>query len=327
MKWLIRFSIAIVVFYGTYSYAALHMGGGMWLFILPTIGELCLAAIIFEEIKGFALHPMAYVGGFICTILGLVIGSILGHVFLELEGGIYLFILLNTLFGYLGYSIGVSWGKELSNLPIFAKQKHDGTPQPKILDTSVIIDGRIPDICSSGFIEGTLIVPQFILNELQHIADSTDNLKRARGRRGLDILNRLQKIPNVKIEIIERDYPKIKEVDSKLIALAKDLEADILTNDFNLNKVAQIRGINVLNINLLANAVKPIVLPGESLTVTVTKQGKEKGQGVAYLDDGTMVVVEQGEGLLNNEREVVVTSILQTPAGRMIFATPKNGNN
>lgn len=326
MKWLIRLAIAIVIFYGTYNYAALHMGGGMWLIILPGIAELCLAAIVFEEIKGFGKHPMAYVGGFVCTILGLVIGSLLGHVFLDLEGGIYIFILLNTLFGYLGYSIGVSWGQELSHLPVFAKPKPSGSARPKLLDTSVIIDGRIPDICSSGFIEGTLIVPQFVLNELQHIADSTDSLKRTRGRRGLDILNRLQKIPSIKIDISELDYPKIKEVDSKLLALAKDMEADILTNDFNLNKVAQIRGINVLNINLLANAVKPIVLPGESLTVTVTKQGKERGQGVAYLDDGTMVVIEQGESLLNMEKEVVVTSILQTPAGRMIFAAPKNGN-
>lgn len=327
MKWLVRLVLAIVVFYGTYNYALGQMGGGMWLLILPGIAELCLAAIIFEEIKGFALHPMAYVGGFVCIILGLVIGSLLGHIFLELEGGIYIFILLNTLFGYMGYSIGVSWGKELSTLPFFAQKKSTGTARLKILDTSVIIDGRIPDICSSGFIEGTLIVPQFVLNELQHIADSTDSLKRARGRRGLDILNKLQKIPSVKIDITELDYPKIKEVDSKLISLAKDLEADILTNDFNLNKVAQIRGITVLNINLLANAVKPIVLPGESLTVTVTKQGKERGQGVAYLDDGTMVVIEQGEALLNTEKEVVVTSILQTPAGRMIFATLKNGNS
>jgi uncharacterized protein YacL len=162
---------------------------------------------------------------------------------------------------------------------------------------------------------------------LQHIADSSDPLKRARGRRGLDILNKLQKSPNVKIEITDKDFPKVKEVDSKLIALAKDLDADILTNDFNLNKVAQIQGVNVLNINQLANAVKPIVLPGESMSVTIAKQGKEKGQGVAYLEDGTMVVVEQGEHLLNKTVDVVVTSILQTPAGRMIFAAPKNNGS
>jgi uncharacterized protein YacL len=169
-----------------------------------------------------------------------------------------------------------------------------------------------------------LIAPQFILNELQHIADSSDPLKRARGRRGLDILNKLQKSQNARLEVMEIDFPKIKEVDSKLIALAKDLGADILTNDFNLNKIAQIQGVSVLNINQLANAVKPIVLPGESMAVLITRQGKERGQGVAYLDDGTMVVVEQGEGLMNQSIDVVVTSILQTPAGRMIFAAPKS---
>jgi len=194
----------------------------------------------------------------------------------------------------------------------------------KILDTSVIIDGRIADICEAGFIEGTLVTPQFILNELQHIADSSDPLKRARGRRGLDILNKLRKTPQVRIEVMDIDFPKIREVDSKLIAMARELGADVLTNDFNLNKIAQIQGVNVLNINQLANAVKPIVLPGESMEVTITRPGKERGQGVAYLDDGTMVVVDQGENLMNQTVNVVVTSILQTPAGRMIFAQIKN---
>ncbi|HOS98785.1 MAG TPA: TRAM domain-containing protein, partial [Deltaproteobacteria bacterium] len=214
--------------------------------------------------------------------------------------------------------------KELGDLPMFQRRGTSEHPRRKILDTSVIIDGRVPDICDAGFIEGVLVAPQFILNELQHIADSSDPLKRARGRRGLDILNRLQKNPQVQFEILDKDFPKIKEVDSKLIALAKEIEADVLTNDFNLNKVAQIQGVNVLNINQLANAVKPIVLPGETMTVTVTRQGKERGQGVAYLDDGTMVVVEQGESLMNQAADVVVTSILQTPAGRMIFAAIKN---
>jgi uncharacterized protein YacL len=324
MRWFLRFLVALVVFYGSFMYAVQHMGGGVWLFILPTITEICLFAVFFSEIRGMKLHPMAYIGGFLGTILGLIIGSLLGYVFLEnLEGGIFLFILLNSVFGYIGYTIGLEWGKELVHLPVFRASGRGDVVKRKILDTSVIIDGRIPDICDAGFIDGILVAPQFILNELQHIADSSDPLKRARGRRGLDILNKLQKSPQVKIEITDKDYPKIKEVDSKLIALAKELEADVLTNDFNLNKVAQIQGVNVLNINQLANAVKPIVLPGESLTVTITKQGKERGQGVAYLEDGTMVVVEQGEVLLNKNVEVVVTSILQTPAGRMIFANPK----
>jgi uncharacterized protein YacL len=327
MKWFLRIAIALVVLYGSFNYAALHMGGGIWLFILPAIAEACLLVIFIGEIKGFRLHPMAYVGGFLGAILGLVIGSLLGYVLLKIEGGIFLFILINTIFAYLGYTIGVAWGKELQSLPVFHHSTKSESAQQKILDTSVIIDGRIPDICDAGFIDGILVAPQFILNELQHIADSSDPLKRARGRRGLDILNKLQKSPNVKIEITDKDFPKVKEVDSKLIALAKDLEADILTNDFNLNKVAQIQGVNVLNINQLANAVKPIVLPGESMSVTIAKQGKEKGQGVAYLEDGTMVVVEQGEHLLNKTVDVVVTSILQTPAGRMIFAAPKNNGS
>ncbi len=323
MKWFLRIAVSLVVFYGAFMYASLQMEGGIWLIILPAIAMVSLALIFIGEIKGLKYHPMAYVGGFLGAILGLVIGSLLGYVLLRLEGGIFLFILINSLFAYLGYTVGLAWGKELGDLPMFQRRGTSEHPRRKILDTSVIIDGRVPDICDAGFIEGVLVAPQFILNELQHIADSSDPLKRARGRRGLDILNRLQKNPQVQFEILDKDFPKIKEVDSKLIALAKEIEADVLTNDFNLNKVAQIQGVNVLNINQLANAVKPIVLPGESLSVTIAKQGKEKGQGVAYLEDGTMVEVEQGEYLLNKSIEVTVTSILQTPAGRMIFAAPK----
>lgn len=327
MKWFLRIAVALVVFYGAFMYASLQMEGGIWLIILPAIAEASLALIFIGEIRGLNFHPMAYVGGFLGAILGLVIGSLLGYVLLRLEGGIFLFILINSLFAYLGYTVGLAWGKELGDLPVFHQKARGDHPKRKILDTSVIIDGRIPDICDAGFIEGVLVAPQFILNELQHIADSSDSLKRTRGRRGLDILNRLQKSPQVLFEIVDKDFPKIKEVDSKLIALAKEMDADVLTNDFNLNKVAQIQGVNVLNINQLANAVKPIVLPGESLSVTIAKQGKEKGQGVAYLEDGTMVVVEQGEYLLNKTIEVSVTSILQTPAGRMIFAAPKTNGS
>jgi uncharacterized protein YacL len=325
MKWLLRLLIALVVFYGAYQYAVTQMGGVIWAIALPLIAEACLLAIFIGEIKGFKLHPMAYAGGLLGTILGLIIGSLFGYVLIGInESGIYLFILINSMFAYLGYSVGISWGKEIASLPAFRQKAKAEGVRMKLLDTSVIIDGRIADICEAGFIDGTLIAPQFILNELQHIADSSDPLKRARGRRGLDILNKLQKSPQVKIEVMELDFPKVKEVDSKLIALAREIGADILTNDFNLNKIAQIQGVNVLNINQLANAVKPIVLPGETMTVTVTRQGKERGQGVAYLDDGTMVVVEQGESLMNQATDVVVTSILQTPAGRMIFAAIKN---
>ena len=193
----------------------------------------------------------------------------------------------------------------------------------KILDTSVIIDGRIADICEAGFLEGVFIVPQFILQELQYIADSQDSIKRARGRRGLDVLHKIQKMTNITVKIVEEDFPKIKEVDAKLVALGQLLNAKVITNDFNLNKVAQLKGVSVLNINELANSLKPVVLPGEIMRVFVLKEGKEYNQGVAYLDDGTMVVVENGRKLIGKNTEVVVTSVLQTTAGRMIFAKAK----
>ena len=188
-----------------------------------------------------------------------------------------------------------------------------------MLDTSVIIDGRIADICETGFLDGTLVVPQFVLRELQQVADSSDSLKRNRGRRGLDILQRVQKMAHVQVQIVETDFPEVREVDLKLIELAKRLSGKIVTNDFNLNKVAQLRGVAVLNINELANSLKPVVLPGEVLRVFVLKEGKESGQGVAYLDDGTMVVVDQGKRAIGRTIEVTVTSVLQTTAGKMIF--------
>ncbi|WP_281883969.1 PIN/TRAM domain-containing protein [Paenibacillus sp. YYML68] len=198
-----------------------------------------------------------------------------------------------------------------------------GFEEHKILDTSVIIDGRIADICKTGFIEGTLVIPEFVLEELQHIADSSDLLKRNRGRRGLDILNKIQKELDVKVLIYEGDFDEISEVDSKLVRLAKLLRGKVITNDFNLNKVCELQGVSVLNINDLANAVKPVVLPGEEILVQVIKDGKEHGQGVAYLDDGTMIVVEGGREFIGTTLDVLVTSVLQTSAGRMIFAKPK----
>ncbi|MCG7410662.1 TRAM domain-containing protein [Paenibacillus sp. ACRRX] len=198
-----------------------------------------------------------------------------------------------------------------------------GFEEHKIMDTSVIIDGRIADICKTGFIEGTIVIPEFVLEELQHIADSSDLLKRNRGRRGLDILNKIQKELEVKVLIYEGDFDEISEVDSKLVKLAKLLKGKVVTNDYNLNKVCELQGVSVLNINDLANAVKPVVLPGEEIVVQVIKDGKEHGQGVAYLDDGTMIVVEGGREYIGTTMEVLVTSVLQTSAGRMIFAKPK----
>ncbi|WP_170005884.1 PIN/TRAM domain-containing protein [Bacillus fonticola] len=243
-------------------------------------------------------------------------------------------IIVTLLFGYLGFQVGFKKRDELLNLFSFAKnqgkrksgdeENTQGREVPhKILDTSVIIDGRIADICQTRFIEGTVVIPQFVLEELQHIADSSDVLKRNRGRRGLDILNRIQKELPVNVEIYEGDFEEIHEVDSKLVKLAKLTDGIVVTNDFNLNKVCDLQGVAVLNINDLANAVKPVVLPGEEINVQVIKDGKEQNQGVAYLDDGTMIVVEEGRNYIGKRIDVLVTSVLQTSAGRMIFAKPK----
>jgi uncharacterized protein YacL len=242
-------------------------------------------------------------------------------------------IFLTILLGYLGFQVGFKKRDELVNLfsipARIGKKKAQEEEQEaaakklKILDTSVIIDGRIADICQTGFLEGIMVIPQFVLEELQHIADSSDVLKRNRGRRGLDILNRIQKELSIKVEIYEGDFDEIQEVDSKLVKLAKLTSGIVVTNDFNLNKVCELQNVGVLNINDLANAVKPVVLPGEELNVLVIKDGKEHNQGVAYLDDGTMIVVEDGRDYIGKSIDVLVTSVLQTSAGRMIFAKPK----
>jgi uncharacterized protein YacL len=241
-------------------------------------------------------------------------------------------LFVTILLGYFGFQVGFRRRDELLNLLNRKEKKRtssDGEtnelnlPRPKILDTSVIIDGRIADICQTSFIEGTIVIPQFVLGELQHIADSSDVLKRNRGRRGLDVLNRIQKDLPIKVEIYEGDFEEIQEVDSKLIKLAKVIGGIVVTNDFNLNKVCDLQGVHVLNINDLANAVKPVVLPGEELLVQVIKDGKEQNQGIAYLDDGTMIVVEEGRNYIGKTIEVLITSVLQTSAGRMIFAKPK----
>lgn len=242
-------------------------------------------------------------------------------------------IFLSLLLAYFGFQVGFKRRDEFLNLLTMQKKdkKKNPTvadnsvamPKPKILDTSVIIDGRIADICQTSFLEGTIIIPQFVLEELQHIADSSDALKRNRGRRGLDILNRIQQDLPINVEIYEGDFEDIQEVDSKLVKLAKVMDGIVVTNDFNLNKVCEFRKVPVLNINDLANAVKPIVLPGEEMAVQVIKDGKEQNQGVAYLDDGTMIVVEEGKSHIGDNIEVIITSVLQTSAGRMIFAKPK----
>ena len=230
-------------------------------------------------------------------------------------------IILILIFCYLGMAIAIS-GKDEFNLiiPYVKFVRQDKKDDIILLDTSVIIDGRVADILHTKFIEGRLVIPRFVLKELQQIADSQDALKRTRGRRGLDILNKLQKSSEFDIRIQEDDFPDVREVDAKLVKLAKLLSAKVLTNDFNLNKVAELQGVTVLNINELANALRPVVLPGETMEVRVSKEGKEHNQGIAYLDDGTMIVIDNSRHLISQSVSVVVTSVLQTSAGRMIFA-------
>ncbi|UII56048.1 PIN/TRAM domain-containing protein [Cytobacillus spongiae] len=271
--------------------------------------------------------------GSVGLAFGLIIAFLIGYAFNAIDIpflNTVAPILLTLLFGYLGFQVGFKKRDELLNLFSNRKRKNaeeEVEKQPenklKILDTSVIIDGRIADICQTGFLEGTIVIPQFVLEELQHIADSSDVLKRNRGRRGLDILNRIQKELAINVEIYEGDFEEIQEVDSKLVKLAKISNGVVVTNDFNLNKVCELQKVAVLNINDLANAVKPVVLPGEEMNVQVIKDGKEHNQGVAYLDDGTMIVVEEGRNYIGKHIDVLVTSVLQTSAGRMIFAKPK----
>ena len=222
---------------------------------------------------------------------------------------------------YVGLVVGASKGDVLNLAAlggIFGSEKASKSSF-KILDTSVIIDGRIADIAETGFLDGVVVIPQFVLRELQLVADSADSMKRNRGRRGLDILQRIQKMPDLNVQILEDDFPHIRDVDMKLIELAKTYDCKIVTNDFNLNKVAQLHGVEVLNINELANALKPIVLPGETMRVFILKEGKEYNQGVAYLDDGTMVVVDNAKKMISKTIDISVTSVLQTTAGKMIF--------
>ena len=260
--------------------------------------------------------------GSICGILGAYLFSVvIRNSITHPETQRFLQLMVMLLMAYVGLVVGANKG-DLLNLAalggIFGQEKQ-GRKSFKILDTSVIIDGRIADIADTGFLDGVLVIPQFVLRELQLVADSADSLKRNRGRRGLDILQRIQKIVNINVQIVEDDFPTVREVDLKLIELAKVYEAKIITNDFNLNKVAQLQGVEVLNINELANALKPIVLPGETMRVFILKEGKEYNQGVAYLDDGTMVVVDNARKLIGKNVDIAVTSVLQTTAGKMIF--------
>ncbi|MFD3449200.1 PIN/TRAM domain-containing protein [Microbacteriaceae bacterium 4G12] len=332
----------------------LNIGSITWLepsYIRAIVGAIVLFVTTFWLVD-YIVHLIKYVEEALMKApvtdvlfgsLGLIFGLIVAYlILLPLKWittqaiGTVIQIFVTILLGYLGFQFGFKKRNELValfTLPQRAAKKKNNVseetevdiPQAnlKILDTSVIIDGRIADICQTGFLEGTLVIPQFVLEELQHIADSSDTLKRNRGRRGLDILNKIQKELANPVEIYEGDFEDIQEVDSKLVKLAKIMNGTVLTNDFNLNKVCDLQGVKVLNINDLSNAIKPVVLPGEELRVYVVKDGKEHNQGVAYLDDGTMIVVEDGREYIGTQIEVLVTSVLQTSAGRMIFAKRK----
>lgn len=313
--------------------------GAVLLFVLSFVfSDYTVKFISWTENVLFKVPVAELLFGTIGLIVGLIVAFLVG---VAVEG-LQLFIITNVvrivlsiILGYLGFQLGFKKREEL--LQLFttkagaAKRKaQDNTDEQqsntfyKLLDTSVIIDGRIADISTTGFLEGVLVVPQFVLTELQHIADSSDTLKRTRGRRGLDILKKLQDERATTVRISEEDFEDVQEVDLKLVRLAKKMGAQIVTNDFNLNKVCELHHVNVLNINDLANAVKPVVIPGEDMQVVIIKDGKEHNQGVAYLDDGTMIVVEGGRNYIGQAISVTVTSVLQTSAGRMIFAKPSD---
>jgi uncharacterized protein YacL len=318
--WLVFFRLFIIVILLSTGHAYTPIPGQPLIGL--ALGAIAALSIITLEMKVRAVEGSHMVGALVGGVTGLagarlVWGALDGA---PMAGAHFLRLFLIIALIYIGIVIGASKGEWFEPARIVAAFRDSARlHQYKILDTSVIIDGRIADICATGFLEGTLVVPQFVLRELQQVADSSDSLKRNRGRRGLDILQKVQKMSNVHVQIVEHDFPEVREVDLKLIELARHMTGKIVTNDFNLNKVAQLRGVQVLNINELANSLKPVVLPGEVMRVFILKEGKESGQGVGYLDDGTMVVVDQAKKALGKTIEVTVTSVLQTTAGKMIF--------
>lgn len=319
------------------GYVLKPVSGDPW--ISAAVGGVIAICIIFFERRIRRASLKTLIGAAIGSILGIIGAFLIGSLISRQESPAvaaevktFLTLALTFFMAYVGLMVGAAKGDylELSALGGILTDKASRRDL-KILDTSVIIDGRIADVAETGFLTGSLIIPQFILRELQQVADSPDSSKRQRGRRGLDMLNRLQNNSSLDIQIVETDFPAVREVDLKLIELGKQLDAVIVTNDFNLNKVSQLRGVSVLNINELANALKPVVLPGEAMRVFILKEGKEYNQGVAYLDDGTMVVVDNARRLIGKNADIAVTSVLQTTAGKMIFGRlweePENGAN
>jgi uncharacterized protein YacL len=320
----------VFVVRGVFAIACVAAGYHFHPFALsrPTAAILGLAfsvSVFLFEIRLQRASLRRLIGAAFGSILGIVgaylMGLVMSRTTIPEDSRSFLDIGVLLVMTYIGLVLGARKG-DMLNLQalggLFGNEK--GTRrQPKILDTSVIIDGRIADICEAYFLEGVLVVPQFVLRELQLVADSPDSLKRQRGRRGLEVLQKMQKMPHLEVEVAEDDFPQIAEVDLKLIELAKRYDAKIVTNDYNLNKVATLQGLDVLNVNQLANALKPVVLPGEAMRVFILREGKEYNQGVAYLDDGTMVVIDGGRRAINKTVDIIVTSVHQTTAGKMIF--------
>src|SRR5215472_8485044 len=294
------------------------------------LGFFIAMVVLLAELRLRHAEISGLVGGAIGGVLGLVASLLIALVVYrtsepEPTKSFFEFISLVSL-GYLGLLVGTRCGRELHRVSLpptlaigLSEERVTGASQMKLLDTSVLIDGRIADICETHFLDGSLGLPRFVLHELQMVADSSDALKRQRGRRGLEVLERLQKLPGLDLRLLDDDVAGVAAVDQKLVALAQRTGSKIVTNDFNLNKVARVQNIPVLNINELANALKPAVLPGEPMRVLILREGKEPAQGVAYLDDGTMVVVDGARRLINRTVDIVVTSVHQTPAGKMIF--------
>ena len=322
MAW---FALARVLFVAAVGYSAyqLHplVGDPLSNVVLGVALGVLLIALEISLKHASVTHLLgALIGGAIGLGLARTIGAALYWADLGDARVVFLHSLILLGLPYLGLAMGARKGEWLEPANLVGLFRSTGPRRRyKILDTSVIIDGRIADICETGFMDGTLVIPQFVLKELQLVADSSDSMKRNRGRRGLDILQKIQKMSGVDVTVSDVDFPEVREVDLKLIELARTLQGKIVTNDFNLNKVAQLRGVEVLNINELANSLKPVVLPGEVMKVFILKEGKEYNQGVAYLDDGTMVVVDNARKAIGKTIDVVVTSVLQTTAGKMIF--------
>jgi len=320
-------NLSLLMEVGLYVVGA-FVGGLIFFLLSPMMIKISLAVAEYAENYFHRLPVQDIVIGALGLVMGLVIANLLtGLLSLVPIVGEYLKVLSYLVLGYIGLVIAVKKSDEIVGLLSVGKggprSAMKGKQTYKLLDTSAIIDGRILDISRTGFLEGVLVVPSFVLEELRHVADSADVLRRNRGRRGLDVLHNIQKESALRVEIMNRDFDDVAEVDSKLVRLAQQLGAKIITTDYNLNKVCEVQGVPVLNINDLANAVKPMVLPGEEMSVQVMREGKELGQGVAYLDDGTMIVIEQGRRHIGELVAVIVTSALQTSAGRMIFARLK----